>query len=111
MEDKGSLVKCIRHNTELIRTTYKQKELPYPLISDPNRTLIAALGANNNGRTKRSHYIFAKGGKLVDKKIPVTPTDRYMLFLILFRENKISCHMNCCYSPTLALEFVMSYSQ
>lgn len=53
-----------------------QKELPYPLLSDPKRVLITALGAGEGGKTKRSHFIFAKGGKLVDKKVPVKPADR-----------------------------------
>ncbi|KXN81416.1 hypothetical protein AN958_04736 [Leucoagaricus sp. SymC.cos] len=52
-----------------------QKELPYSLISDPKRILISALGAGEGGKTKRSHFIFEKGGKLVDKKIPVKPVD------------------------------------
>ncbi|KAF8885398.1 thioredoxin-like protein [Gymnopilus junonius] len=52
-----------------------KKELPYPLISDPKRTLITALGAGAGGKTKRSHFIFEKGGKLVDKKLPVSPAD------------------------------------
>jgi len=68
MENKRSLVKWIRHNAELIRQTFKQEELPYPLIYGPNPTLISALGANDNGKVKRSHYIFAECGKLVDKK-------------------------------------------
>ncbi|KAI0072483.1 AhpC-TSA-domain-containing protein [Panus rudis PR-1116 ss-1] len=63
-----------------------KKELPYPLLSDPKRILITALGAGEGGKTKRSHFIFEKGGKLVDKKIPVKPVD----------------------SPKLALEFVKS---
>jgi len=63
-----------------------KKELPYPLISDPKRILITALGAGEGGKTKRSHFIFEKGGKLVNKKLPVTPAD----------------------SPKLALEFVKS---
>ena len=53
-----------------------QKELPYPLLSDPKRVLITALGAGEGGKTKRSHFIFEKGGKLVDKKIPVKPAER-----------------------------------
>ena len=58
-----------------------QKEFPYPLLSDPGRVLIAALGAKDagSGRTKRGHFIFAKGGKLVDKKLPVSPGDRYVV--------------------------------
>ncbi|TFK82809.1 AhpC-TSA-domain-containing protein [Polyporus arcularius HHB13444] len=63
-----------------------KKNLPYPLLSDPQRVLITALGAGEGGKTKRSHFIFEKGGKLVDKKIPVKPVD----------------------SPKLALEFVKS---
>jgi len=63
-----------------------KKELPYPLISDPKRILITALGAGEGGKTKRSHFIFEKGGKLVNKKLPVSPAD----------------------SPKLALEFVKS---
>ncbi|KDR79327.1 hypothetical protein GALMADRAFT_1233899 [Galerina marginata CBS 339.88] len=65
-----------------------KKELPYPLISDPKRLLITALGAGEGGKTKRSHFIFEKGGKLVEKKLPVSPAD----------------------SPKLALEFVKSQS-
>ncbi|KAJ3575401.1 hypothetical protein NP233_g1127 [Leucocoprinus birnbaumii] len=64
------------------------KELPYSLISDPKRVLISALGAGEGGKTKRSHFIFEKGGKLVDKKIPVKPAD----------------------SPKLALEFIKGSS-
>lgn len=57
----------------------KQKTLPYGLISDPDRVLITALGAGKNGKTNRSHFIFEKGtGKLIDKKIPVKPADRYV---------------------------------
>ncbi|KAH9828768.1 AhpC-TSA-domain-containing protein [Rhodofomes roseus] len=63
-----------------------KKELPYPLLSDPQRTLITALGAGEGGKTKRSHFIFEEGGKLVEKKIPVKPAD----------------------SPKLALEYVKS---
>ncbi|RPD65530.1 AhpC-TSA-domain-containing protein [Lentinus tigrinus ALCF2SS1-6] len=61
-----------------------KKNLPYPLLSDPERVLITALGAGEGGKTKRSHFIFEKGGKLVDKKMPVKPVE----------------------SPKLALEFV-----
>lgn len=58
-----------------------QKEFPYPLLSDPDRVLIAALGAKDagSGKTKRGHFIFAKGGELVEKKLPVSPGDRYVI--------------------------------
>lgn len=65
----------------------QQKELPYPLLSDPKRTFITALGAGEGGKTKRSHFIFAKGGKLVDKKIPVKPVDR-----CAFKVSSLTCH-------------------
>ena len=56
-----------------------QKQFQYSLLSDPDRVFVAALGAKDPkaGKTKRAHFIFAKGGKLVDKKLPVSPADRY----------------------------------
>ncbi|KAJ7054275.1 AhpC-TSA-domain-containing protein [Mycena amicta] len=78
-------VYCLSADTPAAQSKWQtKKELPYPLLSDPKRVLITALGAGLGGKTKRSHFIFAKGGKLVDKKIPVKPED----------------------SPKLALEFV-----
>lgn len=85
-----------------------QKELPYPLLSDPKRVLIAALGAGEGGKTKRSHFVFEKGGKLLEKKLPVKPVDRCaddnleILKLVLIQA------MNN--SPKLALEFVKGLS-
>ncbi|KAG1867678.1 thioredoxin-like protein [Suillus subluteus] len=61
-----------------------KKELPFPLISDPKRSLIGVLGAGDGNKTKRSHFVFEKGGKLLDKRMPVKPAD----------------------SPRLALEFI-----
>ncbi|KAF7324496.1 AhpC-TSA-domain-containing protein [Mycena kentingensis (nom. inval.)] len=58
-----------------------KKELPYPLLSDPKRTLITVLGAGEGGKTKRSHFVFAKGGKLLEKKIPVKAADSSKLAL------------------------------
>lgn len=65
-----------------------QKELPYPLLSDPERKLITVLGAGEGGKTKRSHFIFEKGGKLVDKKNPVKPADRFVK-LSLFDDSHV----------------------
>ena len=62
-------------------TSVLQKELPYPLLSDPKRTLIGALGAADGAKTKRSHFVFSKGGKLLDKKMPVKPVDRYVVIV------------------------------
>ncbi|KAF9477212.1 AhpC-TSA-domain-containing protein [Pholiota conissans] len=81
-------VYCLSADSPAAQTKWQtKKELPYPLISDPKRTLITALGAGEGGKTKRSHFIFDKGGKLVQKKLPVTPAD----------------------SPKLALEYVKSH--
>jgi len=76
---------CLSADTSNAQAKWQtKKELPYPLISDPKRVLIAALGASEGGKTKRSHFIFEKGGKLIDKKNPVKPAE----------------------SPQLALEFI-----
>lgn len=78
-------VYCLSADSPSAQTKWQtKKELPYPLISDPKRVLITALGAGESGKTKRSHFVFGKGGKLLDKKIPVKPAD----------------------SPKLALEFI-----
>ncbi|KAG6828373.1 hypothetical protein H0H92_008215 [Tricholoma furcatifolium] len=80
-------VYCLSADSPAAQTKWQtKKELPYPLISDPKRVLISALGAGEGGKTKRSHFIFEKGGKLLDKKIPVKPVD----------------------SPKLALEFIQN---
>jgi len=80
-------VYCLSADSPTAQSKWQtKKNLPYPLISDPKRTLITALGACVGGKTKRSHFIFEKGGKLVNKKLPVSPAD----------------------SPKLALEFVNS---
>ncbi|EIM83837.1 thioredoxin-like protein [Stereum hirsutum FP-91666 SS1] len=80
---------CLSADPPSEQTSWQSdQKLPYPLISDPDRILINALGAGEGGKTNRSHFIFEKGtGKLIDKKIPVTPTD----------------------SPKLALEFIKKY--
>ncbi|KAI9441313.1 AhpC-TSA-domain-containing protein [Lactarius indigo] len=83
-------VYCLSHDKPEDQKKWQlKKEFPYPLLSDPDRVFVAALGAKDpkTGKTKRGHFIFAKGGKLVDKKLPVTPAD----------------------SPTLSLEFVKSF--
>ncbi|KAJ7454513.1 AhpC-TSA-domain-containing protein [Mycena latifolia] len=80
-------VYCLSADTPAAQSKWQtKKELPYPLLSDRKRVLITALGAGEGGKTKRSHFIFAKGGKLVDKKVPVKAGD----------------------SPKLALEFIKS---
>lgn len=58
-----------------------KKQLPYQLLSDPQRGLIGALGAADGNKTKRSHFVFEKGGQLLDMKMPVKPADRYVALL------------------------------
>ncbi|KAJ6574420.1 thioredoxin-like protein [Mycena capillaripes] len=80
-------VYCLSADTPAAQSKWQtKKELPYPLLSDRKRVLITALGAGEGGKTKRSHFIFAKGGKLIDKKIPVKAGD----------------------SPKIALDFIKS---
>ncbi|GLB40844.1 putative redoxin [Lyophyllum shimeji] len=83
----GYEVYCLSADFPTAQTKWQtKKELPYPLLSDPKRVLITALGAGEGGKTKRSHFVFGKGGELLEKKIPVKPAD----------------------SPKLALEFIKS---
>ncbi|KAJ4486987.1 thioredoxin-like protein [Lentinula lateritia] len=88
-------VYCVSADPPAAQSKWQEKKsLPYSLLSDPERKLISALGANDKGKTKRSHFVFSKAeedaegkGKLVDKHIGVKPVD----------------------SPKIALEFIQSY--
>jgi len=83
-------VYCLSADSPAAQSKWQtKKELPYPLLSDPKRLLIGALGAADGTKTKRSHFVFAKGGILLDKKMPVKPAD----------------------SPKLALEFIKNLSE
>ncbi|QRV78408.1 AhpC/TSA domain-containing protein [Ceratobasidium sp. AG-Ba] len=76
-------------STKVLTSWQNKQTLPYPLLSDPKRTLISLLGAASGNSTKRSHFIFEKGtGKLLDKQIGVKPAD----------------------SPKAALEFVKKHA-
>ncbi|KIY47736.1 AhpC-TSA-domain-containing protein [Fistulina hepatica ATCC 64428] len=80
-------VYCLSADSPTAQSKWQaKKSLPYSLLSDPKRVLITALGAGKGSKTNRSHFIFEKGGKLLDKKMPVKPVD----------------------SPKLALEFIKS---
>ncbi|KAF8320006.1 AhpC-TSA-domain-containing protein [Clavulina sp. PMI_390] len=74
----GYEVYCLSADSTTSQSKWQTKEgLPYPLLSDPERTLIRALGAGSAGKTTRSHFIFEKGtGKLIDKQVPVVSTKR-----------------------------------
>ncbi|KAK0468690.1 AhpC-TSA-domain-containing protein [Armillaria novae-zelandiae] len=58
-----------------------KKSLPYNLLSDPKRAFISALGAGTT-KTSRSHFVFAKGGVMIDKRLPVKPADRSAFFIL-----------------------------
>jgi len=69
-------VYCVSADTVSAQAKWQSKQdLPYSLLSDRQRVLIKALGAADGTKTKRSHFVFEKGGKLVDKKVPVKPVE------------------------------------
>jgi len=75
-------VYCVSADSPTVQAKWQSKKtLPYSLISDPKRLLITALGCGEGGKTKRSHFIFEKGGKMVSKKSPVKPDDSPALAL------------------------------
>jgi len=74
-------VYCLSADTTAAQTKWQtKKSLPYPLLSDRKRILINALTGSAT-KTPRSHFIFERGGILVDKKIPVKPADSSKLAL------------------------------
>ncbi|KAG8686035.1 hypothetical protein FRC09_014386 [Ceratobasidium sp. 395] len=84
------VVYAVSADSTKVQTSWQTKQtLPYPLLSDPKRTLIGLLGAASGNTTKRSHFIFEKGtGKLLDKQIGIKPAE----------------------SPKSALEFVKKHA-
>jgi len=67
---------CLSSDKPAAQAKWQAKHtLPYSLLSDPERVLIKALGAGEGGKTQRSHFIFEKGGKLVEKQLPVRAAD------------------------------------
>lgn len=58
-------------------TFVTKSELNFPLLSDPKRDFIGLLGAKKSPLgVKRSHFIF-DGGKLVVKRIQVSPEESF----------------------------------
>ncbi|KAF8512723.1 thioredoxin-like protein [Gautieria morchelliformis] len=69
-------VYCVSADTTTAQAKWQTKQqLPYSLLSDRQRVLVRALGAAYGNKTTRSHFIFEKGGKLVDKQLPVKPVE------------------------------------
>lgn len=52
-----------------------KKEFQYDLLSDPKKILIDAIGAKNGASITRSHVVIAKGGKVLDIVLKVSPKD------------------------------------
>ncbi|KAJ7044725.1 AhpC-TSA-domain-containing protein [Mycena alexandri] len=99
-------VYCLSADTPAAQTKWQtKKEVPYPMLSDRKRVLITALGAGDGGKTKRSHFIFEKGGKLVDKKVPVKAGDRQVFLCVLLGWR---AHRFPSRGPKLALDFIKS---
>ncbi|KAG2062964.1 peroxiredoxin Q, partial [Suillus decipiens] len=70
-----------------------KKQPPFPLISDPKRSLIGVLGAGDGNKTKRNavmHFVLEKGGKLLDKQMPVKPADSPRLTLEFIKGLRLS---------------------
>ncbi|KAF9508531.1 hypothetical protein BS47DRAFT_219911 [Hydnum rufescens UP504] len=77
-------VYCVSADTSTAQARWQlKKELPFPLLSDPQRVFIKALGAFKPPKsTSRSHFVFEKGtGKLVEKKSSVKPAESSKLAL------------------------------
>lgn len=49
-------------------------ELPFTLLADPERSVIAAYGAENEGKTKRISYLLDSEGKIIKAYPNVDPT-------------------------------------
>lgn len=68
---------------EALKKWQLKKKLPYDLLSDPDHTLLDALGGWGEksmfGRRYmgviRSHWVFDEGGTLVDAQIKVSPKE------------------------------------
>ncbi|KAF8324902.1 thioredoxin-like protein [Cantharellus anzutake] len=83
-------VYCVSADTPQAQQKWQtKKELPYPLLSDPKRTFIRALGSLKPPKsTARSHFIFEKGsGKLIDKKSSVKPAESAKLALEFIKKH------------------------
>ncbi|KAI5886699.1 AhpC-TSA-domain-containing protein [Schizophyllum commune H4-8] len=88
-EKEGFHVYCVSADKPTAQAKWQtKKSLPYSLLSDPERTLIGALGAAKGGKTARSHFVFGKDGKLLDRKMPVKPVDSPRLALEFIRNLK-----------------------
>lgn len=72
------------------QSSWKEKNnFQYTFLCDPGQILLKLLGASKGPKSnQRSHYIVAKGGKLVDAKYTVSPKDSVNLALEFIKSQK-----------------------
>ncbi|KAG5518500.1 hypothetical protein PMAC_002896 [Pneumocystis sp. 'macacae'] len=93
IESKNYRIYGLSMDTPKAQLAFKTKQnFPYHLLSDPKAELIGALGASKSGfKIARSHWIFNKGGVLLDMKIGVSPKDsveKIAWYFVLFLRSK-----------------------
>lgn len=76
-------------------TSWKEKQsFPYPLISDPERTLIGAL-TGEKSKTLRSHFVVDAQGKLALSSVGVKPKEVRCVENVLLGGKKRSGWLTC----------------
>lgn len=65
----GLSIYGLSNDSPKANTTFKQKQnLPYTLLSDPQRTLIEAIGMKSAKGTQRGVFVVDKNGKVLAKE-------------------------------------------
>ncbi|OSX71956.1 hypothetical protein BU14_0486s0002 [Porphyra umbilicalis] len=79
LADAGFAVYGMSADTPTAQTSWKKKHnLAYPLLCDRELALVKAIGAFKTPKNiKRSHIIVAKGGKVLDVRVPIGPEDSF----------------------------------
>jgi len=79
LADAGFAVYGMSADTPTAQTSWKKKHnLAYPLLCDRDLALVKAIGAFKAPKNiKRSHIIVAKGGKVLDVRVPIGPEDSF----------------------------------
>ncbi|KAG5438197.1 hypothetical protein PCANB_003048 [Pneumocystis canis] len=90
IESKNYRIYGLSMDTPKAQLAFKMKQnFPYHLLSDPKAELIGVLGASKSGfKIARSHWIFNKGGTLLDMKIGVSPKDSVEKVMAKISEQK-----------------------
>eukprot|EP00168_Porphyra_purpurea_P015966 TRINITY_DN505_c1_g1_i1.p4 TRINITY_DN505_c1_g1~~TRINITY_DN505_c1_g1_i1.p4 ORF type:complete len:187 (+),score=99.49 TRINITY_DN505_c1_g1_i1:650-1210(+) len=79
LSDAGFAVYGLSADTPTAQTSWKKKHsLSFPLLCDRDLSVVKAVGAFKAPKNiKRSHIIVAKGGKVLDVRVPVGPEDSF----------------------------------